>query len=61
MYVIRRSDGKFVATPGSDESYTSYLQKAQVFQSLHEAEASICPGNEYVISVEDVLKKNIRR
>lgn len=58
MYVIkRREDGKFVSTPGSIESYTFFLQKAQIFKSLQDAIANACPDNEYVVSIEDVLKK----
>ncbi len=47
--------GKFVSIPGCKFSYTSTLNNARVFKSREVAERSAC-GNEYVVSIESVLK-----
>jgi hypothetical protein len=57
MYVIiRNSDGKFVSCPGSQYSYTNYLQKAQTFSTKEIAERHAC-GNETVIDTKDCFKR----
>jgi len=56
MYVIRRtSDGKFVAIPGSKNSYTTSIRKARVFTTRESAENSRCVENEYVENLENLL------
>lgn len=56
MFVIRRmEDGKFVARPGMQESYTWFLQKAQVFKTREQAQACACDGNERVVDLDDIL------
>lgn len=52
MYVIKRTDGVYVARPGSRSSYTPKLQDAQVFNTRAEADRARCPGNEIIVSVE---------
>jgi len=60
MYVIKRNDqGRgYVSCPGSKHSYTKVLTNAQVFTNKEYAEHNCC-GNEYVVSVDDILRKNI--
>ncbi len=55
MFVLKRvEDGKYVARPGSEHSYTKRLEKARVFEDRASAEADAC-GNERVYSVREVL------
>lgn len=56
MYVIVRTDGKFVAPPGQAKSYTDKLQHARTFPTREEAEKERCPGNESVRSVASILQ-----
>jgi hypothetical protein len=47
-YVLRRlEDGKYVAQPGADRSYTRALQRAKIYQSLADAKREKC-GNEFI-------------
>lgn len=55
MYVIQRTDGKFVARPGAAHSYTNKLQHAQTFQTREAAERDRCPGNERVLRLENAM------
>jgi len=57
MYIIKRSDGAYVSRPGSTSSYTRRIEEAQKFMSREEAEQNRCPGNEYVLSVDSILRK----
>lgn len=51
-FVIRRSnDSKYVTNPGSQSSYTAFLQYARIFPSQEEAERNRCVENEYVEEV----------
>lgn len=55
MYVIKRdNDGKYVSRPGSEHSYTPFLQRARTFQSRASALESACE-NECVQSVADEM------
>lgn len=48
-YVIQRNeDGKYVAAPGLEHSYTKKLQNARVYESLTEAQSDKC-GNETIL------------
>lgn len=60
-YVIRRTDGKFVAPPGMDKTYTDKLQYAQVFHTYVTAEAERCPENEQVLRLEQAMCYNKSR
>lgn len=52
-YVIKRvEDGKYVAQPGSEHSYTKRLEKALRFDTRDEAKGNAC-GNEIVCRLED--------
>jgi hypothetical protein len=55
MYVIQRSDGKFVTHPGQRSSYTALLQDARVFDSREAAARELCPENERVVQVRELL------
>jgi hypothetical protein len=56
MYVIvRTDDGKFVARPGSEKSYTRKLQNARTFRTREAAELDRCLGNEVIRSIEEVI------
>lgn len=55
-YVIRRNeDGKFVARPGSERSYTNKLEDARVYPSRDAARADLCIENEHVVSLESIF------
>lgn len=58
-YVIVRSDGAYVARPGSASSYTPYLQRARVFSTREAAERERCPGNERVSTVAEEMDGRI--
>ena len=52
MFALKRTtDGKYVAKPGSKDSYTKYLQHARIFRTKEEAERDRCPGNERIVEV----------
>lgn len=56
MYVlIRNEDGKYVAPPGREHSYTSKLEKARIFPTKDAAEADKC-GNERAVPVSSLLE-----
>lgn len=54
-YVIKREDGKYLAASGAHSAYTDKLQNARTFRTRERAEHARCPGNEYVVSLEDEL------
>lgn len=56
MYVIQRTDGAFVAPSGSRASYTWALQNARTWPSKEAAEPELCPGNERIVAVADVMR-----
>ena len=52
MYCLHRiEDGKFVARPGSQYSYTKFQRNAQMFKTKEEAEQNRCPDNERIVEV----------
>jgi hypothetical protein len=55
-FVLRREDGKFVARPGFQESYTADILKARVFPSHFSAESDRCIENEQVVSLSDLFQ-----
>ena len=62
MYVIMRSyidGGGYVSIPGSAKSYIKSLTRAQVYRTREDAERNCC-SNESVVSVESILKENIK-
>jgi hypothetical protein len=58
MYVIQRNDGAFVAPSGSRSSYVRNLQDARTFSTKESAERELCPENERIASVDDVMRFN---
>lgn len=54
-YVLIRTDGAYVARPGSPASYTTRLQDAQTFATREAAERARCQENERVASVEEAM------
>jgi hypothetical protein len=48
MFILVRTDGKYVAKPGSKNSYTSKLANARQFPTREAAESDRCPGNESI-------------
>jgi hypothetical protein len=55
MYVIVRSDGKYVAGFGSEHSYTDRLQNAQRFYTWGEAKKHRCPENETIMLLDNAF------
>lgn len=53
--LMRTTDRKYVARFGSEQSYTKYLQHAQVFATRDEAEKHRCPGNERIVELDSIL------
>jgi hypothetical protein len=58
MFVIQRNDGAFVAKPGNHSSYTRDLQEAWTFATREEAKQQLCPENETIVNVADILGRN---
>ena len=54
--LVRTSDGKYVAPPGQERSYTERLEDARVFASREMAERERCVDSEYVRSLESLLE-----
>ena len=58
-YVIQRTDGVFVSDPrtnGTGGSYTPLLQKAKVFATREAAERELCPENERIVNLDDLMR-----
>ena len=57
MFALKRTtDGKYVAKPGSKNSYTKFLQHARVFRTREEAERDRCPGNERIVGIAEEFR-----
>ena len=56
MYILKRTDGAYVAKPGSAKSYTRCLQNAQTFTSREEADRNRCPDNETITTVDAEMR-----
>lgn len=55
-YVIKNTDtNKYVTPPGSNKSYTRFLQFARIFGSYERAKSECC-GNEIVIPIDHELQ-----
>lgn len=55
--LVRHSDGKFVAQPGSEHSYTKDLQQARIFPSRDAAEGDRCVESESVQPLSNFLQQ----
>lgn len=53
MYVIKKGN-LYVAKPGSKKSYTTSVERAQVFKTLEDAQKNKC-GNESIVSLYPIL------
>lgn len=53
-WVLKKANGDYVALPGSEESYTWDICKAQRFKSDTDAENNAC-GNEYPTPIDEEL------
>jgi len=57
MYVLRRTkDGKYVANPGSQKSYTSKIEYARQYPTREAADGDKC-GNEYAVETRSLLQR----
>lgn len=48
--------GLYVAIPGSEKSYTKYLEEADIFKTQKDAEQYCCVENERVVYVPSLLR-----
>ncbi len=55
MYVIKRTDGAYVAPAGSSSSYTRALDEARIWRTREVAALELCPGNERIVPLDDCL------
>jgi hypothetical protein len=51
MFMLKRTDGKYVGKPGSKHSYTTRIDLARVYKTKEEAEKDRCPENEHVVEI----------
>jgi hypothetical protein len=59
-YVIQREDGKYVAVHGSQHSYTSKLERAQIYDTREAADRDRC-DNERAVEVTSYGGATMRR
>ncbi|GJE78053.1 hypothetical protein [Methylorubrum suomiense] len=52
-FIIKNSNGRYVAYPGRASSYTSNVLNARRFATREDAQAECC-GNEWVIDLADL-------
>jgi len=57
MFALQRiEDGKYVASPGSKNSYTTRLELARKYQTREQAQADAC-GNERIVDLYTALSR----
>jgi hypothetical protein len=59
-YLLQRADGAYVSDPhrnGTGRSYTRDLMRAKVYPTREAAERDRCPGNETLVSTDDVFRR----
>ena len=58
MYIIQRTDqgGGYVNRPGSRNSYTNSISRAQTFLTRKDAENDRCVENEIVVDLGKLLR-----
>jgi hypothetical protein len=54
-FIIKNSNGKYVAYPGQQSSYTRDPLNARRFATLQQAQADCC-GNEWPVSLWDLIR-----
>ena len=58
MYALKRvNDGKYVAKSGNAQSYTNRIDRIQAFVRKEDAEVIRCVENEYIVDIDDILKR----
>lgn len=55
--IIHKITGRYVATPGSEHSYTSKLENARRFRTREAAEKEVCLECEQVFAIESCLMR----
>lgn len=50
-FVLKRTDGAYVAKRGSEHSYTRSILNARLFKTRKAAEADRCPDNERIVDI----------
>lgn len=55
--LVRTKDNYYVSAPGSEHSYTKYLEEAQRFSSRDAAKVSQCVESERIVGVSDLLAR----
>lgn len=58
-FLQRIEDGKYVALPGSERSYTSDITKAARYPSRPVAKGAKC-GNERIVYIDELLQPTVR-
>lgn len=56
MYIIQRKENEFVSWPGSQNSYTKFLQHARYFLTREAALKEKC-GNETIVHLEALMSR----
>jgi hypothetical protein len=56
MFVLVRTDGKYVAPPGNEKSYVTRLEDARVFPTRESAEKERCVESERIAAVADLFR-----
>lgn len=60
-YVIVNADtGEYAARLDLDRIYTNRLTRARYYDTPDEAQGDLCPANEYVVSIDELLKEGFR-
>jgi hypothetical protein len=54
--IVREEDGRYVAPPGQENSYTDRLEQAWHFATKAAALAQCCAENERVAEVQSLLR-----
>lgn len=55
MYAIMNEYGALVSKAGMSASYTRTLSDAQEYETREQAERNMCPENEHVVNLEELL------
>lgn len=61
MFVLVRTDGKYVTWPGSLRSYSRSIKSARIFPTAEAADGDRCVVNESVRPVTDRLRHQLER
>jgi hypothetical protein len=56
MYVLQHTNGKFVAAPGGNHSYTNDIRQARRFPTRDAAQRDRCVESETIVSLESLLQ-----